>query len=143
MRKHTTNTIELRDKSVFPDDTLLRKTLGRGYKSYSILLELFDKNDMTYEWRYYHDGKAWLCKVQKKKRTIIWMSAWKGYMKATIYFPDKYLEKVYELDISTEMKEKIESTKNVGNSKPCSFEIRNTKVFKDLEKVMMLKIQCK
>jgi hypothetical protein len=143
MNMHTTNTIELQDKSVFPDDTLLRKTLGKGYKSYSILLELFDKNDMTYEWRYYHDGKAWLCKVQKKKRTIIWMSAWKGYMKATIYFPDKYLEKVYELDISTEMKEKIESTKNVGNSKPCTFEIRNTKVLKDLEKVMMLKIQCK
>jgi hypothetical protein len=143
MNMHTTNTIELQDKSVFPDDTLLRKTLGKGYKSYSILLELFDKNDMTYEWRYYHDGKAWLCKVQKKKRTIIWMSAWKGYMKATIYFPDKYLEKVYELDISTEMKEKIESTKNVGNSKPCTFEIRNIKVLKDLEKVMMLKIQCK
>ena len=23
------------------------------------------------QWRYYKDGKAWLCKVQKKKKTIV------------------------------------------------------------------------
>jgi hypothetical protein len=74
---------------------------------------------MTYDCRYYRDGKAWLCKVQKKKRTIIWMSAWKGFMQATIYFPLKDLEKVFQLDISEEVKHKIRLTNDVGKSRPC------------------------
>jgi hypothetical protein len=110
---------------------------------YAKLLEFFNQNEMVYEWRYYHDGKAWLCKVQKKKRTIVWMSAWKGYIQATIYFPDKYLEKLYQLDLTEEMKNIIMSTKNVGKSKPCIFEIKDENVFMDFSKVVNLKIACK
>ena len=89
----TINNIELRDESVFPDENILKKVLDASYKSYLMLLELFNKNGLTHEWRYYRDGHAWLCKVQFKKRTIVWMSAWKGFMQATIYFPEKYRSK--------------------------------------------------
>jgi uncharacterized membrane protein len=98
---------------------------------------------MNYEWRYYHDGKTWLCKIQKKKKTIVWMSAWKGFMQATIYFPLKFLETVLALDISEKAKEKITNTKNVGKSKPCIFEIRSKEILNDFEKVMNFKINSK
>jgi hypothetical protein len=98
---------------------------------------------MNYEWRYYMDGKAWLCKVQKKKRTIVWMSAWKGFMKAAIYIPAKHLECIYSLPVCENTKERIRTTKNVGKSKPCIFEIRNQKVLKDLETIMQYKIRMK
>jgi len=139
----TINNIELRDEHIYPDEQVLRTILGRSYDSYSLLLELYDKYDMTYTWRYYRDGKAWLCKVQKKKKTIIWMSAWKGFMQATIYFPQKYLEKLYKSDIAEEVISKIKVTKDVGKSKPCIFEIRDKQILKDFEKVMNLKIECK
>ena len=139
----TINNKELRDENIFPDEKVLRSILGRSYKAYTKLLKLFKTLEMNHEWRYYRDGKAWLCKVQKKKRTIVWMSAWKGFMKATVYFPEKYLERVYELDIHEVTKDRIRSTKNVGKSKPCIFEIRNEKILKDLEKIMNLKIKCK
>lgn len=89
------------------------------------------------------DGKAWLCKVQKKKKTIVWMSAWKGFIKAAVYIPERLLDQVYELPVSHETKERIRATKNVGKSKPCIFDIRNQKVLTDLEKVMLFKIQAK
>ncbi|MBM3701246.1 MAG: DUF3788 family protein [Actinobacteria bacterium] len=139
----TINNIELRDGNVYPDEKVLRKVLNEGYDSYAMLLDLFKKNELSYEWRYYRDGKAWLCKVQIKKRTIVWMSAWNGYMQATIYFPEKYLEKVYDLSISEETKIKIKSTKYVGKSKPCIFEIRDINNLNDFSKVMKLKIECK
>lgn len=135
--------IELRDESVYPNEDVLRATLEKSFDSYIMLLELFKNSDMSYEWRYYRDGKAWLCKVQKKKRTIVWMSAWKGFMQVTIYFPEKYIDEVYKLNISQELKEKISTTKSVGKSKPCIFEIKDTNLFSDFEKVMNLKIQCK
>jgi hypothetical protein len=139
----TINNIELRDENVFPDEKVLRKILDESYHSYTILLDLFKKNEMQYEWRYYRDGKAWLCKVQMNKRTIVWMSAWKGFMQATIYFPEKYLEKVYDLAIREDVKRKIQSTKYVGKSKPCIFEIRDELILDDFSKVMRLKTECK
>ena len=139
----TINTIELTDKAVYPDDAVLKKVLGRSYSAYCALLELFDRNGMQYEWRYYLDGKAWLCKVQKKKKTIVWMSAWKSFLQATVYIPEKYLERLHEIPISEETREKLRTTRNVGKSKPCIFEIRNQKVLKDLEKVMQFRIQTK
>lgn len=136
----TINSLELRVENLYPDEQLLRSVLGKAYDSYVLLLELFRRHDLVFEWRYYRDGKAWLCKVQKKKRTIVWMSAWKGFMQATIYFPQKYVEKVYELDISAEVKNTILATKNTGKSKPCIFKIQNPDILGDFEKVMCFKI---
>lgn len=59
------------------------------------------------------------------------MSAWKGFIKATIYFPEKYLEQIYALTISEETKERIKTAKNVGKSKPCMFEIRDCDILTD------------
>jgi hypothetical protein len=139
----TKKTIELTDENTFPSESILKKVLGRSYDAYLELLNLYDSNDLAYEWRYYRDGKAWLCKVQKKKRTIVWMSAWKGYMKAAIYFPERYMDDILKLGISDDTKNKIMKTKNVGKSKPCIFEIRNKKALRDLEQVMKFKIQTK
>jgi len=139
----TINNVELRDEHIYPDENVLRMVLDKAYDAYALLLKLFDNNEMLYEWRYYRDGKSWLCKVQKKKRTIVWMSVWKGFLQTAIYFPEKYLDKVYELDISEDVKNKIRSTKNVGKSKPCILEIRDEKILPDLEKIMILKLECK
>lgn len=139
----TINTIELNDEEQYPDAAVLKTVLEESFPVYEKLLTLFNDYDMHSEWRYYHDGKAWLCKVQKKKRTIVWMSAWKGFMQATIYLPARYLERVYEMDISEGSKERIRSTRNVGKSKPCIFEIRTEAIINDLEKVMRFKIETK
>jgi Protein of unknown function (DUF3788) len=139
----TINDRELRDENIYPDDNILRNVLGKSYEAYTALLELFNKNDMTHEWRYYRDGKSWLFKVQKKKKTIVWMSAWSGYMKAAIYIPKRLVENVYALDISKTTKQKIEITKDIGKSKPCIFDIRDKKILEDFEEVMQYKIKCK
>ena len=134
------NTVELRDPNKYPDEAILQSILGDSYLAYKALLELYDTMGMVYEWKYYTDGKAWLCKVQKKKKTVIWMSAWKEYMQATIYIHDKDIEKFKSLDIREEVKERIVSAKKVGKSLPCMFEIRDQEILKDIEKVALLKI---
>jgi hypothetical protein len=139
----TINKIELTDESVYPDEKILMDVLGKSYAAYCELLELFEKNQMHPGWRYYKDGKAWLCKVQRKKKTIVWISAWKGYMQAAIYLPERLIGQVYALDITKETRDKIKTTKNVGKSKPCIFEIRESSILNDFEKVMQFKITAK
>ena len=137
------NTVELTDENVFPDDTVLEKVLGPSFKTYQSLLDLFEQNKLQYEWRYYRDGKAWLCKVQKKTKTIVWMSAWKGYLKATIYIPEKHVGSLLDLPLSLETKNSICAANNVGKSKPCMFDVRDETVFKDLESIMQYKVLLK
>ena len=139
----TINNIELRDESVFPDEKVLKNILGNSFEAYSELLQLFNENELIPEWRYYKDGKAWLCKVQKKKKTIVWMSAWKDFMQATIYIPVRLIDKVYALPIGKDTIDIIQKTKNVGKSKPCIFEIRTSKILKDFNVVMQYKIDAK
>ena len=139
----TINTIQLSDQNVYPDEAVLRGVLGRSYRAYCALLGLFGELELAHEWRYYHDGKAWLCKVQRKKRTIIWMSAWKGFMKATVYVPLRLLDDVLALPLADGTKHRIQATTNVGKSKPCIFEIRNQKILRDLRRVAEFKIHAK
>lgn len=140
---NNTHTIQLKDADIYPDDEILKTILGRAYAAYRALLDLFETNAMTHEWRYYRDGNAWLCKVQKKKRTIIWMSVWKGFVKATIYFPDRFMESVYSLAVSDATKENLKEAAAVGKSNTCVFTIRNKKILKDFEEVMQFKISAK
>ena len=122
---------------------MLKNVLGPSFGAYEALLELFAQNGMTAEWRYYNDGKAWLCKVQRKKRTIVWMSAWKGFMKAVIYFPERYLTDIYGLDISDGSKDRFRNTKHVGKSKPCIFEIKDREILGDVSQVVQFKLIAK
>jgi len=136
----TINTIELTNESIYPDDSILKNVLGNSYPIYTELVNMFSNNGMTCEWRYYKDGKAWLCKVQKKNKIIVWMSAWKNYMQACIYFPERQIEGVLNLEISKETKNKIINTKNVGKSKPCILEIRKKESLDDISKIMNYKM---
>lgn len=136
----TINKIELSDPEIYPNEKILNNILGDSFEAYQSLLKMFEENEMLCEWRYYKDGKSWLCKVQKKKKTIVWMSAWKGYMQAVVYFPERLLHHILEADISESGKEKIRTTANVGKSRPCIFEVRGMEVLPDLEVVMNLKM---
>jgi hypothetical protein len=139
----TINNIELINPEIYPDENVLRGILGKAYSVYVETLKMFDENNMTYEWRFYRDGKAWLCKVQNKKRTIVWMSAWKGFIQATIYFPEKYINDIYGLLLSEGTITKITNAKKVGKSIPCIFELKSKAVLKDFSEVMQFKLTAK
>lgn len=132
--------IQLRDRDIYPSDAVLSSLLGDSFTAYCDLVALLKVNNLTPEWRYYNDGKAWLCKVQMQKRTIIWMSAWKGCMKATIYIPEKYSSKIRLLDLDQQTLQAIIDAKPVGKSQPCTFEIRSSQILIEFEKLIHFKI---
>jgi len=143
MKTETEERIQLTDESVYPDENILKSVLGRSYGAYTDLLNLYEERGLSLEWRYYKDGKAWLCKVHRKKKIIVWMSAWKGYVQAAIYVPVRILDDLLSLKVTEETKSRIIGTKNVGKTKPCIFDIKNKKSIKDFETVMEFKISAK
>lgn len=132
--------IQLTDETVFPNEGVLQDVLGPGYPVYLDLLRAFGRLGLSLEWRYYRDGKAWLGKVQHKKRTIVWMSAWKGFVKATVYVAEKDVAGLGALDLPEATKQALSVAKRVGKSLPCTFELIGPEPLKELQVVMDYKM---
>ena len=45
--------------------------------------------DASGTWNYYNDGKQWLFKMVRKKKTIFWLAVMKDTFRVTFYFGDK------------------------------------------------------
>lgn len=137
------NTLVLKDPSVYPSEEVLQDVLGASFSVYQEFLNLCQTHNLNLEWRYYNDGKAWLAKITFKKKTMIWMSAWTGFLKATIYVQKKYCDQLYHLNLTEDRIQFIQNTKNVGKSKPCMFDLKSSEILKELETVLMYKMTLK
>lgn len=125
----------LKDPEIFPSEEVLRHALGE--KIYNVL-ELFlatvtnDDYNLTFEWRYYNDGKVWLCKAVYKKKTTFWLSVWDGFFKVGFYFTEKHLEAIAALDISKTIKDEFAKAKPTGRLIPMILDITDEKQLDDV-----------
>ena len=131
----------LRDAEIFPSDRVLKDTLGDVYDVLESFLATITNEAflLNIEWRYYNDGKAWLCKVQHKKKTILWLSVWEGFFKVSFFFTEKHLEAIAALDISETIKEEFSITKPVGRLIPMIIDVNNENQLNDLLTVVRFK----
>lgn len=81
----------LTDPEVFPDTTVLSRMLGPAKAVWDTLMEMLQEIDpqIAAEWRYYNDGKSWLCKVMQRKTTICWVAVWDKCFSVAAYLNTK------------------------------------------------------
>lgn len=134
-------TIALRDPLVPPTDKILEDILGESYPVFSEMIVIITAPSvgLVHEWRYYNDGKAWLCKVVFKKKTVFWLSAWDQYFRISFYFTEKNAAGIEDLSISKELKDSIRNDKPAGKLLPLVFEMRHKDQIPDLLKVIEYK----
>jgi len=84
------------------------------------------------EWRYYNDGKAWLCKAVFKKKTIFWLSVWDGFFKAGFYFVERHCPGIYELAVDDSIKQELKKAKPFGTLYPVGLTISKSEQINDL-----------
>ena len=131
-------TLLLREQNEFPTNEVLKNVLGESYLVYQEMIQLVTdtKYGLEPQWNYYRDGKAWLCKVCYKKKTIFWLSVWNNFFKTTFYFTEKNCLGIAELDIEENIKENFNRSKHFGKFIPLTIEITSKNQLKDLLKVI-------
>lgn len=117
----------LRDKLLPPGDDVLKNPL------YLSLTE-----GLQPEWRYYNDGKAWLCKVTDGRKTIFWFSVWEGFFRVSFYFLERHLEGLAALNTTHGRLEK-----EWGKMIPFFFDVRDAGPVADVRKVVEFKRKAK
>jgi hypothetical protein len=81
----------LTDKSVIPDDKLIFSIIGNNQEYWKSLMSGIQEKfpDAAGEWNYYNDGKNWLFKMIRKKKTLFWIGIQHDTFRVTFYFGDK------------------------------------------------------
>ena len=131
----------LNDKNELPDEEILKKILGNTYEFYQ-KLETISTNelDLVYNWHYYNDSKAWLCKVTYKKKTIFWLSVWNGYFKTSFFFLERHLEGITKLEMN---ENSFTVEKEWGKMIPLILEIDKKEIINDCLKIIEYKKKLK
>jgi hypothetical protein len=135
----------LTDKNQFPTEEVIFSHIG---KSKALWLSLFEHihtihPDCSEEWRYYNDGKRWLLKVSRKKKTIFWLSISKGTFRTTWYFNDRAKQAIAESSLSDELKEQFTSGKRYGSIRGLTIIYKNKKAVEYAKEVIAIKIVAK
>ena len=138
-------TLLLREKEVEPSNDVLENVMGKDlFLIYQELIEIFTHEfNLDPQWHFFKDGNSWLCKVVHKKKTILWLSVWSGYIKTSFYFTEKTGKGVLELDIDNQIKKLFELAKPIGKLLPLTFEINHQNQLKDLKEVIRYKKELK
>lgn len=136
----------LRDPDLPPTNELLLNELGTSvFEVYKALLKMVMETDFkcTIEWRYYNDGKSWLCKVTHKKKTVFWLSAWENHLKAGFYFTEKNNAGIYDLNIDPSIKEDFSTAKPIGKFMPLTLCIDKLSDLNNLKVIAAYKMSQK
>jgi len=120
----------LNDQNEYPDDAVLQKYLGETKPHWDEISAWVAAQfpSMLFEWRYYNDGKAWLCKLTFKKKTICWFSVWDHFFKLGFYFTDKTGAGISELAIDPLLKENFSNSPYYGKLKALTVEVKSREI---------------
>lgn len=135
----------LSDPLVFPGREVLYEALGPAYPVYEELLDILSRPPYTLilEWRYYRDGKAWLGKVIHRKKTVFWLSVWKGFFKTSFFFTGKHAEGIMDLNIDHRLKEDFEKTRASGRLLPLIIPVKGSEQITSVLRVIDYKMKIK
>jgi len=131
----------LREEKVYPEEKVIENALGRAYSTYiEFIIAIQDESyGLVPAWNYYKDGKAWLCKIVLKNKTILWLSIWKTFFKASFYFTEKTIGGIHDLAIDEKIKESLMESKNIGKLIPVIINVKHKNQLYDLLQIIMYK----
>lgn len=133
------NPLALKDANEFPTPEVLDKVLGDSYRAFEKLSAEFADFGIVPEWRYYNDGKAWLCKLMLNKKNLGWLHVYDNYFNVSCFFTEKHFEAIEKLDVANEIKEEFYHSKTTGKLIPMAIRITDNKLPEDVMKMIAFK----
>lgn len=135
----------LNDKDEYPDDNVLSRYLGKVKETWDSFNDFLKESypSFTGEWRYYKDGKSWLYKLTKKKKTISWISVYHNKFKTTFYLPDKAEELIKASKLKKQYIEQFIHGRRYGKIRGITVEIKKPADLSTTKKLIKIKEQLK
>ena len=132
----------LTDESVKPNDDLIFSIIGEKELLWKQTMSyLYDNNnDISEVWRYYKDGKSWLFRTLKKKKTIFWIRILNDTFRVAFWFADKLEPIILQSDLPESIKSEYKNAKRFNKSRCIYIDMRGSGDFQNVKKLIDLKV---
>ena len=111
---------DLNDKNVKPNDDIIFSIIGDRQLLWKQTISYLcdNNNDISEEWKYYNDGKSWLFRVLKKKKTLFWIRILEDTFRIAFWFAEKLEPLIMQSNLPENLKTqyKIRLSTNFINS---------------------------
>lgn len=105
----------LTDPNVVPDEELVFSIIGENSvfwkRIMNYLYDMDEKNEISEVWKYYNDGKSWLFRTLKKKKTIFWLGILKDTFRVSFLFSDQAEKLIRNSDLPQLLKDDFQFAK--------------------------------
>jgi hypothetical protein len=135
----------LNDPDVYPSDRVLSKPLGRSKPAWDAFMLLLksDYPQMSVDWRYYNDGKTWLCKVTHKAKTICWVAVRDKFFKISFYFTANAETAISASTLGAELKYSFLHPKGRCSLRSVTTEVRKITDLQPIKELIEIKLKLK
>ena len=99
----------LSDESIRPTDELVFSIIGDRELLWKQTISYLNDNnkDISEVWKYYRDGKSWLFRALKKRKTIFWIQLVDDTFRIAFWFAEKLEPVISQSDLSDRLKEEL------------------------------------
>jgi hypothetical protein len=135
----------LSDKAQFPTEEIIFSHLGKTKEIWVSFFGYLHENhpDINSEWRYYNDGKSWLMKNTRKKKTVFWLSVLKGTFRITFYYTERAAKAIAGSTIPAEMKKQFKEGKQYGKIRGLTVLFKYRKDVETAKALLAIKLSIK
>jgi len=135
-------TIQFLDKSVKPDDEMLRSALGSSHPYWEEFLnKLNDQNGkIQTEWKYYGAKSGWTLKILLKKRNLFFVVPCDSYFKIAFVFGDKAVKVVEESDLPAALINEVTNARRYVEGRVLQIEVKRREQIDDIMKLTAIKV---
>jgi hypothetical protein len=134
----------LNDSTIEPTEESIFKLLGKNSKYWKQLLDYLYKNhtDISEVWKYYNDGKSWLFRVLKKKKTVCWMAILsENTFQVGFWFSNKAEPVILSSDLPDDVKKGYLAGKKTKIGRGIGIIMNEDRDFENVVKVIELKMR--
>jgi hypothetical protein len=116
----------LTDKNIVPTEELIFSLIGHNSVFWQRIMKYASENysDTSGTWNYYNDGKRWLFKLVRKKKTLFWAGIINDTFRITFWFGDKAGPLIESAILPPAIKDEFLKARKFGAVRPVSVAVR-------------------
>lgn len=133
------------DPNVQPTEELIFSIIGENSVYWEKMVDYLYENhfDITEEWRFYNDGKSWLYRSLRKKKTIYWIGVQKDTFRVSFWLGEKAEPIIEASDLPESIKEVYRNAKRFKIGRCITIEMRTPEDFNHVVKLIEIKVKLK
>jgi hypothetical protein len=131
------------DESVKPNEELIFSIIGEKELLWKqTMAYLYDNNsEISEAWKFYKDGKSWLFRTLKKKKTIFWIRILEDTFRIAFWFAERLEPIILECDLPESLKTDYKNAKSFNKSRCIYIDMQDSGDFQNVKKLIDLKMR--